>query len=1138
MSCAIARIMKLTFLFLLVLSLQVSAVARAQQINLNENQVSMESVLLKIKAQSAVKFLFNNQMLAETRPVTVLLKGASLREALDACFKNQPLTYDLINNTVVLKRKVISSKPVTGKVIDTSGQPVAGASVYIERERKVVSTDQNGAFSLQAEIGDKLIVKMIGYEDYTVIISNPSNYQIILKESNEQLNEVVVTALGIKREQRALGYSVSTLKSEDLTNAISNNWTNSLSGKVAGLNLIKSGGGPAGSNKIILRGENSLDGQSEALIVIDGMITSGSSGRSTGGGSNAYLSADSPADFGNSLADINPDDIESVTVLKGPAASALYGSRGGNGAVMITTKSGKLNQKGIGVSINSNTSLETISRWPDYQYEYGQGDAGQDLYYSYLATADGASTRSTSSAWGAKFDGQSYYQYDPVTRTTSTERLPWVPYPNNHKDFFNTGVTFLNSIALDGGNATTSARLSITNLKNEWIIPNTGYTRNTVSLSLNHKVNDKLQIAAKVNYTNKASDNLPSTGYNNQSIMYFIRGLTPNMDINWFKDYWLPGQVGIAQNRPFSSLLDNPYLIANEMLNQSNRNNVVGNVSATYNFSKNLSLMLRTAMDFSYEARSQQRPFNTNKYANGMYRTQNIFNQEINSDFLLRYQNTILKKFEYSITAGGSQMQNRYQRDEVRADQLLYPNVFTFANAKNTLVALPYKSRYGVNSVYALGSLSYDNFLYMDLTFRNDWASTLATPISTDNVSIAYPSLALSAILSEKLKLPDAISYLKLRGSLASVGSGGTNPYYTAYAYDATAFPGGLRNPSFIANEGLKPLRTNTIELGADIKMFNNRLSFDVAVYKNRTFNQIFNSPLDRSSGYNTLVVNAGEISNKGLELTLSGTPLKTKSGLNINIYGTFSTNQNKVVELTDSASTLVISSGPRGTIEARAGGSMGDIYGLGYLRSPEGKIVYSGGYPVLDQTTKYLGNSTARYKASIGTNITYKNFNLNVLFDAQFGGKAYSLTHAVLSEEGKLKNTLPGRYNGIIGDGVVLNGDGSYSPNTVVATSAAAYYKAHFGRDNVESNVFSTDYIKFREARLDYTFKPRLLSRLGLQRATIGVYGRDLFQFTNWPAFDPEFGTIGANGEISAGFESAQFPSTRTFGLNITIGI
>jgi TonB-linked SusC/RagA family outer membrane protein len=1029
---------------------------------------------------------------------------------------------------------------VKGTVKDAADkQPLPGVTITDNQKKVLGVTDQNGSFNLKVTKGSEISFNMIGYTVVKRVIEGAQgNLSIALSSSSSDLNEVVVTALGIKREEKALGYSVSTVKNEDLTDAISNNWTNALTGKVAGLNLLKSGGGPAGSNKIILRGENSLSGESAALIVIDGVITSGSSGRSTGSGSGAYLSGDSPTDFGNSLADINPDDIESVSVLKGPAATALYGSRGGNGAVIITTKSGKLNQKGIGITINSNTSIETISRWPDYQYEYGQGDAGQDLYYSYLATADGSSTRSTSSAWGPKFNGQSYFQYDPVTRTTSAQRLPWVPYPNNHKDYFRTGNTFLNSIALDGGNAKTSARLSVTNLKNNWIIPNTGYTRNTVSLSLTNKLTDKLQIASKINYTNKYSDNLPSTGYNNQSIMYFIRGLTPNMNMDWFKDYWIPGQEGFGQTRPFSSLLDNPYLIANEMLNKSNRNNVVGNVSATYNFTKNFSVMVRSSMDLSYEARSQQRPFNTNKFVNGMYRTQNIFTQETNSDFLLRYSNKFLSKFEYNVTGGGSQMHNRYTRDEVRADQLLYPGVYTFANAKNVLVTSPYRSQVAVNSLYALGSISYDGFLYLDLTARNDWTSTLARPTSTDNVSFFYPSAGLSAILSEKLKLPDFVSFLKLRGSIASVGSGGTAPYGTSYAYDPTGFPGGLSNPTVIANEDLRPLRTNSYELGLDVRLFKSRLSLDLAVYNNNTFDQIFRSPIDRASGYNAVILNAGKVQNRGVEVQLNGKPIKSKSGLNMDLFATFSFNDNKIVELADSIDTYVISSGPRGTIEARPGGVMGAIYGLGYQRSPDGQIIYSNGFPLLSDKSMFLGNSTARFKTGLGTNMSYKNFKLNLLFDAQFGGKGYSLTHAVLSEEGKLKKTIPGRYNGIIGEGVVQNADGTFSPNTVVATSAAAYYKAHFGRDNVESNIFSTDFIKFREARLDYSFKPQVLKRLGLQKATIGVYGRDLLMFTNWPAFDPEFGTIGADGDIAAGFETAQFPSTRTFGLNITIGI
>jgi TonB-linked SusC/RagA family outer membrane protein len=1059
--------------------------------------------------------------------------------ALFVCIFQVPQTSFAVSAAALFQQPLQESVTVSGVVLDNAdGQFLPGATI-IDAQRKVLgATSGTGTFSIKIPKGTSITITMIGYAPVTrTITTDGEKLTLRLTATENALSEVVVTALGIKREEKSLGYAVSTVTNKELTNAMSNNWTNALTGKVAGLNLVKSGGGPAGTNKIILRGENSLDGNSEALVVIDGVITSSSSGRNTGTGSGAYLSGDSPADFGNGLSDINPDDIENVSVLKGPAATALYGSRGGNGAVIITTKSGT-SRKGIGVTINSNTSIDMISRWPDYQNEFGQGDQGQDLYYSYLATADGASTRSTSSAWGPKFDGQSYFQYDPLTRTTSATRLPWLAYPDNRKDFFQTANTFLNSISLDGGNDKSNARLSITNLQNNWIIPNTGFTRNTVALSVSSKLTDKLVIASKVNYTNKKSDNLPSTGYNNQSIMYFIRGMVPNMDINWFKDYWIPGQEGISQSRPFSSLLDNPYLIANEMLNSSDRNQVTGNVSATYNFLKNLSLMVRSSVDLSYETRAQQRPFSSNKFATGMYRSQNIYNQEINNDFLLKYDNKFLDKFEYSVTVGGNNMVNRYIRDELRADQLLYPDIYTFANSRNPVVAIPNRSKYSVNSFYALGSLSYDNFLYMDLTARNDWASTLATPTSSDNISFFYPSIALSAVLSEKIKMPDFVSFLKLRASLAGVGSGSTIPYRTAYAYDPTLFQSSLANPGFIANSGLKPLRTTSKEFGLDVRFFKSRLNLDVSYYKSNTYDQIINSPLDPASGYSSVVINAGEIQNSGLELQLTGKPLQNANGFSMDVFGTFFLNRNKVIELEGDLTTYIMSTGPRGTVEARVGGSMGDLYGLGYERSPDGKIVYQDGYAKLGTNTQYLGNTTSPYKGSLGANFRYKAFSLNVLFDGQFGGVAYSLTHSVLAEEGKLTKTLPGRYNGIIGDGVVLNADGSYSPNTVVAANTANYYKSHFVRDNVESNTFSTNYIKFREARVDFSLTPKMLNKIGVQRATIGVYGRDLLIFTDWPSFDPEFGTIGAGGEIAAGFEVGQFPPTRTFGLNLTIGI
>ncbi|UOR04971.1 SusC/RagA family TonB-linked outer membrane protein [Hymenobacter aerilatus] len=1110
-----------------------SAVPCAVQVQ----QQPLSEVLTSIERQTGYHFLFAGQGQLLSRKISVQAPHSNLEAVLNQVSTQAGVQFEVQDKRIVLKAgRVAAPKPVSGRVLDAQGQGLPGVSIRIKDTSTGTVTDAEGRYQLSAESGQVLLFSFIGYTTQEVKVEEKSTYDVVLREDATSLNEVVVTALGIQREEKALGYAVSKLDNEALTEAKSNNWTDALSGKVAGLNLVRSGGGPAGTNRIILRGESSLAGDNDALIVVDGVVLGGSN-RNTGTGSSAYLQSESPVDFGTSLNDINPEDIESVSVLKGPAATALYGARGGNGAVIITTKSGKSRKRGIGVTFNSNTSVETISRWPDFQYEYGQGDAGAN-YYSYNATADGPSTRSTSSAWGPKFDGQSFFQYDPATNTTATERTPWVPYKNNRKDFFETGKTFVNTVSIDGGTEKTTARLSLTNLQNTWIIPNTGYKRNTVALSVNHKITDRLQVSAKANYTNRYSDNLPSTGYNNQTIMYWNMFQVPNANVHWWKDYWLPGFENITQRSPFSSLIDNPYLIAYEMLNKSNRNTLTGNVQVNYKFGQHWNLMLRSTLDYSYEARSQQRPKDTERYKEGMYRTQNIFSQEINHDFLLQYARNV-GKFELTASGGGSRLHNRYVKDELRAERLLYPGIFSFANSRDLPLTLPYRAEFAVNSFYGLATVAYNKFLYLDLTARKDWSSTLASANGVTEIPI-YPSVSLSGIVSEVVKLPEVISFAKVRGSWAEVGSGTTVPYRTAYTYAvATGFPSGLSNPGSIANPGLKPRRTRSTELGLDLRFLQNRIGLDVAVYRNNTYDQILEVPVDRASGYNYSVLNAGLVRNQGLEIQANAEIITRPSGFGWKMFGTYTANRNKVVELADSVFTYQLQRGPggRGTVEARPGGNMGAIYGRGYLRAPDGQIIYRNGLPQLTNDVMLLGSALPKWKASIGNEFRYKQVRLNVLVDGQFGAKAYSMTNAVLAEQGKTKITLPGRYNGIIGNGVIDNGDGTFRPNDVVAENVPAYYSQHYGRDNIEANLFRTDFLKLREVRIDYSLPASLLQRFKLTQATIGLYGRDLYILTKWPAYDPEFGTLN-DDTVSLGYELGQFPSTRTIGLNLTVGI
>lgn len=1125
-------------------------------------EISIGELSKIIKNSTGTDLFFSKDVLDSKEKIRLKGGKISLGNLVEEIAKEKKLSYTFRNGVFILRKKEAApvTKPVAGtyripaikgQVKDSAGFPLAGVVVIAKKGNQRAITNDEGVFTLSdIAVNDILVFNSTGYDRRELSPDASGEMNVQLFNSMRELDGVVVTALGIKRQERALGYSMTTVSGADLTNALSNNWTDALTGKVAGLNILKSGGGPAGSTKIVLRGDNSFNsGDNAALIVVDGAIISNSSGKMTGNGSSNYLDADSPVDFGSSMSDINPEDIESISVLKGPGASALYGYRGSNGAIIITTKQGASRQKGWGISLSSNTALATINRWPDYQYEYGQGDRASDgdLYYSYGDSEDGARTYSSSSAWGPKFNGQLYYQYEPARyRLTAipagqATRTPWVPYKNNRKDFFQTAKTTTNSISLSGGNSNTSVRLSYTNVYNSWIVPNTGYNRHTIALQLNHKVNDKLSITSKINYNNRTSDNLPSTGYNNQTIMYFIRGITPNMDLNWFKDYWLPGKEGIDQRRPFSLQLDNPYLQAYEMLNKSSRNGVIGNVAATYRFSKKLSLMVRSAVDLMMEDRSQQRPKSTQKYADGMYREQDIMASEVNNDFLLKYDASGESKsksdFTYSVSLGGSVMHNKYRRSEYRAEKLIYPNIYTLANSALLLESRPYRAHFATNSLYGMITTSYKNILYLDLTARQDWASVLVNPDLREVNPFFYPSANLSAIISDAWRMPASVSFWKLRASFAGVGGGGTTPYLTSHAYvPVPGSIGGQTNPGAIAEPNLKPLRTQSIEFGTDIRFFKNKLQFDVAVYQNNTKNQIVQAPVDAASGFSRMVMNAGEVRNRGLEVQASNVMISSKTGLNWKMFGNFSLNRNKIIGLPNGAEqNLANMVGSRVAVKIVNGGSLGDMYGLGFLRAPDGQIVYRNGLPARGDSIVYVGNSQPKWKFGWGNQFSYGRFMFNFLFDGQIGGKAYSLTHAVLAEEGKLKKTLPGRYNGIIGNGVMEAADGKYVTNNVVASNIGNYYAEHFNRDNVEANMFRTDFVKLREVRIDYSFAPRLVKKLRLQKASVGIYGRDLLVITNWPAFDPEFGALD-DGDIRAGAEVAQFPSTRSMGISLNV--
>lgn len=1023
------------------------------------------------------------------------------------------------------------AQTITGKVTSITGEAIPGVNILIKGTNTGTNSDATGAYKINGTSPKStLVFSAIGFGTQEISVGNRTELNVQLQEDTKILNEVVVTALGIKREEKSLGFAAQTIQSNAVVDAKTNNWVNALSGKVAGLNIQGVGAGPLGSSRITLRGESSLNlDNNQALIVLDGVPISS---KITGTGFNSHLSADSPVDYGSTLSDLNPDDIENVTVLKGPGATALYGSRAAGGAIIITTKTGNRKDKGIGVTFNTNFNIEQINRWPDYQFEYGEGRT--DAYYSYLDSPDGINTSTTVAAgraWGPKFNGQNYFQYNPNSPTgKATERTPWVPYKNYISGYFQTGRTFSNSLSFEGGGENGSARLSVTHLKNEWIIPNTGFERLNAALSVNQKLSSRLKISGKANYSNKKSDNLPNAGYNNQSLMYFIIiGPAPNVNPEWYKPYWQPGLEGVVQKNPFNPGPDNPFLGMYEMLNTMNKHGLIGTVSANYELSKKLELMVRTGVDMSFEYRSQQRPFSMTKYPRGMFREQNVFSLESNTDFLLSYKDNFGPKISISASAGGNAMRQTYDFVGGYADQLNQPAIYQLSNSLDPAVIDPLKTKKAINSLYGSAQVAYDEKIFLDVTGRNDWSSTL--PFK--NNSFFYPSVSTSFLLNEIFTLPQSISFAKVRASWAQVGND-TRPYQTARYYDRI-YGNSFTNPSQLFNADLKPEITASYEFGVDVRLFKGRLGLDVAYYNNNSRNQILSIPLDPTTGFATKLINAGLINSKGMEVKLTGKPIKREHfGWNTTLL--WSRNRSYVRELADGITNQIIyGHNTNVTIEARVGGLMGDMYGRGFQRSPDGQIIYqTNGLPApLDQTARLWGNAFADWKGSIQNEFNYKNVRLSVLVDGQKGGEMYSQTSHKNNTLGKTTVTLPGREGGVLGEGVVRRADGTFTPNTTRA-AASAYYDNFYQISNAETNIFDASFLKIREVRLEFNLPTPLLSRVGVQKTSVAVWGRELFNFTKFPGFDPEGGNLNS-GTLTPGVELTQFPSARTMGVNLT---
>jgi len=1049
-------------------------------------------------------------------------------------------------------------KTVTGTVFDSNGvSPMMGVYVSVLGTKQGCVTDQKGAYSITVDDNSVLVYTFMGYKEQRTVVGSRSKIDINMEESAQALESVVVTALGIKRSEKSLGYSVAKVNSDELTKTMSGNWLNGMAGKVAGLNFNSAQAGPGSSMRVTLRGETSIDPtKSEALFIVDGIpINSGMVGSTTSKGYNA-TSVDMPVDYGNGASDLNADDIESVTVLKGAAATALYGSRAANGAIVITTKGGK-KEEGFGVTFSSSVTFDKSGYWPDFQNEYGAGaqnsQTQEDYYSFYSISAQGISRSTHNYAWGPRFEGQNYYQYGGLQEDGTYLATPWVA-KDWYKGFFETGITYDNQVSIDGNNGNgSSGRLSYKDTRNTWITPNTGYNRQNVSTSFSQKINKYLQLNLKLTYNHKESENLPMSGFGRSTIPYALMWSSQSVDQNWYRDYkyWIQTYQSSypGRNNPFYSSADSPYLQAYEQLNTLDRDRIYGTTDVTAKFNKYLSLVLRLGLDINTDFSTQRKPWGSHLYEKGRYSEQSSKNKEINTDFLLKYDRKFNDKFSIVGMFGGNLMEQNLSKYSTLAVGLETPGVYNFSNVINTPTTKTYRYSKKINSLYGMLQLSYKDFLFVDITGRNDWSSAL----EKGHNSYFYPSVGTSLLLNSVLDMNKNVDILKLRASWASVGND-TDAYNIMNYYTSSNFGGGLVSPTTYASPDIKPEMVSSYEVGAEGKFFKNRLGFDVTYYSSISRNQILTTPIDPATGYTATIINAGKITNKGWEVTLNVTPVSNRN-FEWESSIVWSRNRNKVIELADGVDTWVISSSNKAQIEARPGGTLGAIYGTGFMKAPEGayvtledgtqkdisgEILYDKetGYPIQNTSAiQYLGDTQNKWKGGWKNSVSYKGLRLNVLVDCQFGGHAYSMTNSILSYTGKLKNSLEGRYDGLIGDGYCYDAvNNIYTKNKTVTQSVSMYYNYYYDRNNVETNIFSTSFIKLREVSLDYSIPKKIIRKIKfIQGATISLFGRNLAMWTRWPQFDPEIASLDGS-EITVGFESAQFPMTRSFGGSIKL--
>ncbi|MFB6230386.1 MAG: SusC/RagA family TonB-linked outer membrane protein [Salinibacter sp.] len=1031
---------------------------------------------------------------------------------------------------------------VEGVVTDSAGTTLPGVNVRIRGTQKGTSTAPDGSYRISSiSPGQRTVVaSFVGYQTVRRTIrlepGETRTLNITLVPAAVGMEEMVVTALGVDREERSLGYAVENVSGAELAETQEVNIMNSLAGKVAGVTITSGSAGLASTPTVTIRGESSLSGENRPLYVVDGVPINNTPN------TQAAASQSTQVDFGNGLSQINPENIKEMSVLKGPSAAALYGSRAANGVVLIETKDGS-GTDGIGASVNTGVTFSSPLRVPDYQNEYSYGNGGRFRY------VDG--TNAPGWNWGVPLDeGVKRPQFrGPRNENGNLVPTPVTSAPNNVREFFQTGANYTTNVALRGGDENGSFRASISRSDRTGIVPNTELRATNTSLSGSYDITDALTVDGNAQYTKTTSANLPTSGYGSESTMYFFTWGARHLDFqSRLRPYWR--QKGVQQAHNDLNWTNNPYFQVHENTSSLDRDRLFGNLSVRYQAAENLDVRVRSGIDFSDQLTKQRKAFSTITAKNGWMRESTRNFLEWNTNLLVNYSYDVTDEITVEPSVGANYMRQTRRTLQLTAPALSVPGVYNIGNSRASLQTSELEQAEEIFGVFGTSTISYQEVLFLDLTARNDWSSTL--PL--DNNSYFYPSASLSFIASDFFDIAEntPISFAKVRASWAQVGND-TEPFRLRNTFSFQPAWGGTQtvvSESNLSNPELKPEITTSWEVGTNIQLFSGRVGLDATYYRRSTRDQILRVPLASATGYDSRLVNAGKVRNYGFEANLQLTPVRDYKGFGWDISLNWTRSRSTIVELADQIDVFQIANPlGGGTVQAREGGRMGDIYGRVFKRvqdsdSPHhGEIIYEGGLPQLTEEVQKIGNYNHDWQGGIGTTLSYRDFQFEAFFDVRQGGVIYSYMHATTMEGGTVEGTTccraePVLENGqdgtVIGDGVVADGNGGYKPNETPAPYVT-WLRQYNARTNVEANSFDASYVKLRQVSLTYNYSSDWLAAAGVQNLGVSVIGRNLLLFTDVPHIDPE--TTVANGtQRTPGFEQQQIPSRRTYGFNVQL--